>query len=76
MGWGECSSSGLSLEFTVIVSLDQILDAFVEGWNGGGFSFGDFVESSNVISVEFVFLLSVSEFNVGLAHFCFFREVI
>ncbi len=76
MGFGGSSLSYLELGVTVIVSLDEVLDVFLEGRNGGGFSLGDFVEPSNVISVEFVLFLSVFELNVGLAHFCFFREVI
>lgn len=76
IGCGTRSSCGLGFEFTVVVGLDEVLVGFVEGRKGGGFSFGDFVEFSNVISVEFVLLLSVSELNVGLAHFSFFPEVI
>jgi hypothetical protein len=38
------------------------------------FSLGNLVEFANVVSIKFVFLLSVSELDEGFAHFCFFSR--
>jgi len=66
------SSCSLGFEVIVIISLYEILGVFLEGRNLRCFSLGYLVEFANVFSIEFVFLLSVSELNEGFAHFCFF----
>jgi hypothetical protein len=69
-----CSHSSLGFEVTVIISFDEIFVVFSERGNLWRFSFRDLIKSANVLSIEFVFLLSVSELDEGFAHFCFFFE--